>query len=624
MASLLLRMSSIHDHESIASMHTCRGSSIDDTSSTSLQFRDHHCRQHSGPVFRISNRLADDALAYWYTKHSAADPPGHFSRRTKSESHVPHRSNEPVDDSFLANLAAIQLLSGCMTIPSKHILSESHHSVNFLSGAKQRLPDLTLPMVSTLSVTVYHDRNSLNPPSRSLSSSLDFRPTLTSGIDGHSSFPSDESVSQGIKTRSAPIPPSSLSGSEELNNRLRAIDEALLQDKGHSQKRQRRLHAWEVSRRECSQAVDDDSSGADQLGEHVVDVLHAWRNSQHRDLSQLSGVLFPSPEPSEAFSSGQPPPNRSALKDRSNLTIEQSLRDRISRRLHARSRSSRCDMSYDPMASRHRRRSARYSSVCMSSAESSPLCNTPVSCIGSISSSQVRADPRHSAVNPLAAVSLLLATTELDRLATRIEESSEMHLGSHSTAETPNAGKCCGHCVAPNTPTIRGLASRETWTGATSTNLTSETETPRSICQAPTEPLNTPVSNIDTISDGTTSALGLFALNKHRRQKTSSRRSEIFSPEGIAEGFGEDMSSSASNSAQDSSAAGPSNSTEPMTTLSDVHVDPVKHAFEQVRLNQDKSPKSFEGNAKTRRSKTPGLRIEFANPLAAREGTTLD
>lgn len=315
---------------------------------------------------------------------------------------------------------------------------------------------------------------------------------------------------------------------------------------------------------------------------------------------------------------GQIPCRNYKMEDRSNSTFDHSLRDRISRRFHTRSRSSRCDTSCDASASRHRRRSARYSSAYMSSAESSPLLNTPASCVGDIPLSQVRADPAQSAVNPLAAVSLMLAATELDRLAVRAGAASEKCSALYQS-EASNSGRSSGHVVPPNTPALKSLVSSESVAGCTSTDCATETETPASV------PLNTPVVGTDTPLDNIAGVL--HALRKHCRRKTSSRISEICAPEGIPEASDEEdlfpsVSTSAlgpTPSALDSgtdglrSLASPTNPTQSATVPSSLF-DPIDQAFEKARLTQDQPPKVFLGKTVTRRARTPGLRVEFATP----------
>lgn len=187
-----------------------------------------------------------------------------------------------------------------MTSPPQHILSKDHRSFHLCNGSSCCLPDIALNLAWTLSVAARHKDD---PFRRSMSSSCDFRAKLICGIDGHRSLSSDDSSRRVTKAHSAPITPSTAHDhkcSEALDRKLRAIDEALRQesDAGARRGRMRRLYASEVSRRENSQAVEDDAAAASN-------VLIAWRNAQLKELSQRCGVLFPSPAASEMPSPSQ-------------------------------------------------------------------------------------------------------------------------------------------------------------------------------------------------------------------------------------------------------------------------------------------------------------------------------
>lgn len=138
------------------------------------------------------------------------------------------------------------------------------------------------------------------------------------------------------------------------------------------------------------------------------------------------------------------------------------LETKISRRFHTRNRSSRCDTSCDASVFRRRRRSARYSSAYMSSAESSPLFDTNASCAGGVHHGPGRADPTQGVVNLLAAVSLMLATAELDRLAVRAGVASEKCSNPYqSEGQAPSSDRSPGHTVPPNTPAPREMSGVE-------------------------------------------------------------------------------------------------------------------------------------------------------------------
>lgn len=265
----------------------------------------------------------------------------------------------------------------------------------------------------------------------------------------------------------------------------------------------------------------------------------------------------------------------------------------------------------------------------MSSAESSPLFNTPVSCARDIPLSSVRSDPSRSAVNPLAAVSLMLGTAELDRLAIRAGAASERYsMRSQTKPQAPCRERFPNHAVPPNTPALRSVMSSESVTECTSTILTTETQTSASASQPSVLLLNTSDAGVDASSDDIGATL--HALRKHYRRKASSRIPEIFATEGIPEVSDEEdwfPSSSTSAlgptpSALDSGTNGlhslgnPANSTQ-SAPIPGAVLDPVDKAFEKARLTEDLPPKTFPDKAVTtwRRIKTIGLRVEFTTPL---------
>lgn len=120
----------------------------------------------------------------------------------------------------------------------------------------------------------------------------------------------------------------------------------------------------------------------------------------------------------------------------------------------------------------------------------------------------------------------------------------------------------------------------------------------------------------------------LHLPKKTQRRKASSRQSEICTPEGIPEASDEDNSSSDSASVRPSTVESnslPSSSTVSMPAGSlspqraesialDAIMDPVDQAFERARLTQEQPPKVLQFTPTSRRSKSSGLRVEFANP----------
>lgn len=292
MAPPLRRMSS-------TSMRACRGSSTDDGSFIP-QHHGHHCRRHSGPMLRAFGAVPDEAppSRYFRLNASSSKYSRECRRRTKSESWVPLFKEH--DDVLLMNLAATQLLSGCMNGPSHQFVSHSHHSVDLCNEILDYLPETTLCTIYTFGETIRQPTSSTNRSWRSLSSSsCDVSPKLIRGIDGHRSFPSDDSVRRLNKARSAPMTPSTAYdrlASEELDRRLKSIDEASRRDRDHGDRKRRRLCTSEVGGRAHLQALDDDDSV------HEFDIMGAWRNARHKGLCQRFGMLFPSPWPSESFS----------------------------------------------------------------------------------------------------------------------------------------------------------------------------------------------------------------------------------------------------------------------------------------------------------------------------------
>lgn len=234
-----------------------------------------------------------------YTQKSSPYISRRGSRCTKSESWVP-RDNNIDNDDFLVNLAAIQLLTGCTVLPGRHVISGTHRSIDIYSGDDDGSPDLTLHMFATLNVPA---RRRARSTARSKTRRYSLRDTLGNEVDGHISYPSDESARRFAKANSAPTTPSSHDqvGSEELDRRLRTIDEAL--DQENSRRGSRRLHTSEVVRVDRPEANENDSA-LKSVGK-VSAALAAWKYSQHRDLSHRSGVLYPSPVLSEMAYSSQ-------------------------------------------------------------------------------------------------------------------------------------------------------------------------------------------------------------------------------------------------------------------------------------------------------------------------------
>lgn len=329
-----------------------------------------------------------------------------------------------------------------------------------------------------------------------------------------------------------------------------------------------------------------------------------------------------------------PTSRRSTLEDRSNMSFDRSLKIRIAGRFRTRKRSLRYNMSGDTTPLRQRRRNARYSSVYMSSAEASPLFNTPPSTHrGGIPNplSHMQNDLGRSSVNPLAAISIEVATKELDRLASRVEEASIMRRAVDARPESLKiSGQSSAQSIKSATPDVKGFFISGTMTESISTKLTSAVVSPTSPSATPQ---NTPISGVGTPRDNITGAL--HALRRYRRRKTSSKLSEIYTYEGIPEDAEEEVFLSASTSPYGpttsctDSRSGPLGSSllSPRSPYGyadsykrgaspDARIDPVDQAFERALLTQDQPPKVIQAHSKASRSKTPGLHVEFAEPLS--------
>lgn len=206
--------------------------------------------------------------------------------------------------------------------------------------------------------------------------------------------------------------------------------------------------------------------------------------------------------------------------------MQHSLRDRISKRLQARSSSSRYgDFTFES-SPRRRRRNGRYSSVCMSSAEPTPLFNPPLpnqsQVLGGIKS---QPSPWKSAIDPLATSSLMLATVELDRLTNRRV--------SDRASDMPGSGQSSARGGPPNSPVEMSLTqSKNSSLSLDTTSCASEKSmTPRNAL-----PLGITTRSGNSIPQSTAHAI-------RRQRMTSSRFSDVRAPENILEASDEDVSS---------------------------------------------------------------------------------
>lgn len=206
------------------------------------------------------------------------------------------------------------------------------------------------------------------------------------------------------------------------------------------------------------------------------------------------------------------------------MVMPHSLRDRISKRLQARSLSSRYgDFSFDSNP-RRRRRNGRYSSVCMSSAESTPLFNTQAPSQGRVLV-DAKSQPNSctSAIDPLATSSLMLATGGLDRLTNRkvSDRNSEM-LGSGQSS-------ACGG--PPNSPAMKSLTpSKQPSLRLKPTSCAPD----RSMTPRNALPLRITMRSGNSMPHST-------GHGSRRQRMTSSRFSDVRTPENILEASDEDV-----------------------------------------------------------------------------------
>lgn len=218
-------------------------------------------------------------------------------RRVKSESSAsPHDGH---DGDFLANLAAIQLLSGCMAPPSGESSARRPCGVGS-DGLAYALEDLHLRILT---------EELSKHPTRPLT----IRTTLHGGTDGQMSLESTDRAQMCAYCRSTPMTAPVSPGrypSEDLDRRLQSIDNALRQDKSLAGIPNKRVHTSEVSRKEHSLTADDNPDvghlrhGRDTVeglpvGNPARGILGTLRSLQPKDCPRSSVIISPSLDPSE-------------------------------------------------------------------------------------------------------------------------------------------------------------------------------------------------------------------------------------------------------------------------------------------------------------------------------------
>jgi hypothetical protein len=219
-------------------------------------------------------------------------------RRVKSESCAATYHSH--DDDFLANLAAIKLLSGCTAGAAGQTSIRRPCCGNGCDGNAFALEDLSSKLFSQ------HHTRPLTIP-------LEDQTTLHSGADGYVSLESTDGVQTYAHRRSTPTTPLFLReqvSSEDLDRRLRSIDDSLRRDTFPTGFSNMRLHTSEVSRKEQSLTADDtvdthhprqDHNGADDSMAKNASrgILGTLRSLQHKDRSRRSVATFPSLDPGE-------------------------------------------------------------------------------------------------------------------------------------------------------------------------------------------------------------------------------------------------------------------------------------------------------------------------------------
>ncbi|KAF3763690.1 hypothetical protein M406DRAFT_74265 [Cryphonectria parasitica EP155] len=440
------------------------------------------------------------------------DGPLHIARRTKSESHSPHK--DTCDGAQMRSIEAIHLLRGCVGVPLKHTLSKSHHSVDLYHQETYGPPGLTLYVASTSSATIHREGSSTDYFPGYFSSSHESRTPLKGYTNGYTTCVSNAMLE---KSCSGPINLSSSREhreSGELDRRLRSIDEALRLGKSRGGRRGRRLYNSEVSFLVDSKAKVVMTETVPALG-----TLDSRKDSEHTHLSRTSSVVcYP-------VKSGELSSRARARYEIQCLCGRSKVEDRSGR--HLESCPSQCGTSYNTPSSREGRQNARSSSVSRFSAESNTLSNMPFLCEEENSSRPGQAHTSQSAVNPLAMSDLRTIMSDLEAVVIRIEAASKMKTTPCSTIDT-SIGRKLLDLTLSSVSRKQSLLSSEDTIGIPKSSLKIAREMPTSLQGTFGYPSSSFVPAVDIPPGNITGAL--HALRKYRRRKTSSRLSEIYTP----------------------------------------------------------------------------------------------
>lgn len=282
---------------------------------TRLPINSHYCRQRCPPA-GLSYDFYGDAPPPYYSLRprgnitmrstNAEVPRGTTGtgRRVKSESCASPFYGH--DDDFLANLAAIQLLSGCMAVVGRQSSARRSCCGIGCDSISCALEDFNLRILS--------EKLSKHP-----TRPVTIQATVHGGADGHMSLESPDRVRMCVCCHPTPMtPPVSRQQfpSEVLDRRLQSIEHALHRDSLQGGTSKKRLHTSEVSRKELSLPTDDTVDvdhphhDHDNVFESSVKntsrgIFGALRNLQHKDRSKRWAFTFPSHESSEMPSSSE-------------------------------------------------------------------------------------------------------------------------------------------------------------------------------------------------------------------------------------------------------------------------------------------------------------------------------
>lgn len=234
-----------------------------------------------------SSRPPLESMATGSTNAEGSHGTTQTCRRVNSESSPSHNH----DDDFLANLAAIQILSGC--------------AINLGRKSSARSPCCGTECDAIGCMCVLEDlhRRLLSKElSKHPTRPLRIQPTLHGGADGHKSLESTDRCDR--------FP------SGHLDRRLQSIDDVLNRDSFASESSNKRLHTSEVSRKQQSLTTDDtvdidharhDHSNVEEVSMKNTSrgILGSLRSLQHKESPKRWIATSPSLDSSKMPSPGE-------------------------------------------------------------------------------------------------------------------------------------------------------------------------------------------------------------------------------------------------------------------------------------------------------------------------------